>query len=178
MRRAENQNKSATESKKLLECIRAVFSPSQEKELVDHILLMEIRFFGLTTKGVRYLAFQMAERNKIPLNFNQETGLAGKDWLDGFRKRHPKLVLRIPERTAVAHAKAFIRVNVGKFFDLLGDVLEEKMFPPHRTFDCDKTGLSTVQTKSTRLFALTAVVVCMAAGSKYIPPFIIFPRFE
>lgn len=66
----------------------------------------------------------MTERNKILHNSNQETGLAGKDWLNGFRKRHLKLVLCIPERTTVSNATAFNHVNVRKLFDLL-NVFEE-----------------------------------------------------
>ena len=77
---------------------------------------MERRFFGMTTTEVRYLAYHMAECNNIDHNFNEDTGMAGKDWLVGFQQRHPDLTLRLPEATSAARAKAFNRVNVGKFF--------------------------------------------------------------
>ncbi|MPC67727.1 hypothetical protein E2C01_061910 [Portunus trituberculatus] len=52
---------------------------------------MENRFFERTTKDIKCRqAFQMDERNKIPHNFHHEAGLAGKDWLDEFRKQHPQ----------------------------------------------------------------------------------------
>lgn len=42
--------------KKGLGCFKPVFSPSQEQNLVDHILTLEQRMFGLTYKDLRQLA--------------------------------------------------------------------------------------------------------------------------
>lgn len=42
---------------------------------------------------------------------------AGKDWVRGFRQRHPEMVLRVPEATSAARAQAFNKVNVTKFID-------------------------------------------------------------
>ena len=149
---------------------------------------MEGRFFGLTTRDVRHIAFQVAERNKIPHNFNKTVGLAGDDWLYGFRKRHPEISLRIPEATSAANKN-----NVGKFFDLLEGLMDQHAYPKHRVYNCDETALTTVQTKASKVFAMKAkpqvgtltsaergqlatVVITMAAGGQFIPPFIIFPR--
>lgn len=101
----------------------------QEKEIIDHIVNMEGRFFGLTTRDVRHIAFEVAERNKIPHNFNKKVCLAGKDWLYGFRKRHPEISLRIPEATSAARARAFNKQNVDKFFDLLEGIMEQHAYP-------------------------------------------------
>lgn len=51
--------------------LTTVFSIEQEEELVAHILSMEDRFFGLTTRDVRYIAFQTAERNNLDHKFNK-----------------------------------------------------------------------------------------------------------
>lgn len=67
-----------------------VFSPQQEDELVQHILNMEQRLFGLTTRDIRSLAFQLAVKNGIKHPFNTESQLAGEDWLHGFRQRISK----------------------------------------------------------------------------------------
>ena len=41
------------------------FSPAQENELVNHILMMETRFLGPITKDMRYLASDIEEKNHI-----------------------------------------------------------------------------------------------------------------
>lgn len=192
-RRVLNKNKDAVSNKKILGAKRSVFSPAQEKELVDHILKMEKTFFGLTTKDIRYVAFSLAEKNKINHPFNKELGLAGEDWLSGFRKRHPELTLRKPEATSTARAQGFNKPNVEKFFNLLKSVLERHNFPAHRIFNVDETGITTVQTKSSKVLAqkgrrqvgsitsaergqLSTAVICMSAGGSYVPPMLIFPR--
>ncbi|KAG8235680.1 hypothetical protein J437_LFUL014023 [Ladona fulva] len=75
--------------------------------------------FGLTLSDVRKLAFEVAERNGLPHNFNVEKGMAGKKWLYAFMKRHPKLSCRQPEATSMARAKGFNKQKVYAFFDLL-----------------------------------------------------------
>lgn len=53
------------------------FDEDMEKELVTYLKDMESRLFGLTTRDVRCLAFQLAERNKLDHYFNKDTGMAG-----------------------------------------------------------------------------------------------------
>ena len=96
--------------------------------------------FGLTTKDVRSLAYQLTVRNGLPNSFNKEKAKAGKDWLQRFRKRHPELTLRQPEATSAARAMSFNPVNVNKFFDLYESIMDQYQFPPHRIFNCDETG--------------------------------------
>ena len=168
-----------------------VFSNEQEDELVAHILSMEDRFFGLTTRDVRYIALQTAERNNLAHKFNKtvrsfnrtdfllsylacilvwytlnlfyssyilfvvsvfyQVGLAGKDWLLSFLRRHPQLSIRTPEPTSAARERCFNQTNVDKFFDILSSVQEGHFFPPHRLFNVDETGITTVQTKPTKI---------------------------
>ena len=64
----------------------------------------------------------------------------------------------------------------------------ENNFPPHRVYNVDESGLSTVLTKlptgtrrvakivSTQRSKNVTVVCSCNAGSDYVPPFIIFPR--
>lgn len=96
-------------SKKGMGRYLTVFSPQQEKELVEHILLLENRLFGLSLSDLRYLAYELANRNKINHTFNNENKMAGKDWLYGFLRRHPQLSLRDPEKTSIARAMGFNR---------------------------------------------------------------------
>ena len=88
-RRVKYENKCAKGAEKLFGSRIRVFSPAQKEELVNHILTMESKFFGLTTKDVRYLAFHMAEKNHIPHNFNKEE-----------RSRRRRLVEWIPAQAS------------------------------------------------------------------------------
>ncbi|GBN05007.1 hypothetical protein AVEN_264256-1 [Araneus ventricosus] len=90
---------------KMLGRYKTVFSEAQEKEFVQHLIHLEERLFGITLSDLRTLAFELAEKNNIPHVFNTEKRMAGKDWLYGFLKRHPRLVLRYPEKTSIARAK-------------------------------------------------------------------------
>ncbi|CAG4947350.1 unnamed protein product [Parnassius apollo] len=44
----------------------------------------ETRLFGFTRKEVLELAYQFADVNNIPHNFNNEKKMAGKEWLAAF----------------------------------------------------------------------------------------------
>lgn len=170
-----------------------VFDESLEKKLLDYLLNMESRLFGLTSRDVRSIAFQLAERNNLVHTFDVESGLAGREWLRGFLRRNPTITLRCPEPTSAARARAFNAHNVGKFFDLLESMTDQHHFPPHRIYNVDETGITTVQTKPSRIMArkgkkqvgslssaergvLTTAVICMSAGGVYVPPMLIFPR--
>jgi hypothetical protein len=49
-----------------------------ENELVNYCLLMEINFFGLTTKYIKRKAFQLAITNNLPHSFSKEKSKTGK----------------------------------------------------------------------------------------------------
>ena len=149
--------------------------------------------FGLTTNDVRSLAYQLAVRNGLPNSFNKKKEKAGKDWLQSFMKRNPELTLRQPEATSAARAMSFNPVNVNKFFDLYESIMDKFHFPPHRIFNCDETGVTTVQGKPSKVLAktgrrqvgglvsaergqLVTVELCMNVTGTFIPPLFIFPR--
>lgn len=192
-RRVKGTNKIATGNLKGLGSRRPVFTAEQEAELLGHILEMERRFYGLKLDDVRRLAYQLAVKNNLDHNFNEEKQMAGKIWALGFRKRHPGITLRSPEATSLARAQGFNKVSVMAFFDLLEEARTNINYPAHRVFNVDETGCTTVQTKCSKILALkgkkqvgaitsaergllSTVVMCMGAGGNYIPPFIIFPR--
>ncbi|KAF2884452.1 hypothetical protein ILUMI_21718 [Ignelater luminosus] len=105
---------------------------------------MEGRLFGLTTSELKILAYELAVRNNKQNTFSEEKGQAGKDWIQGFLRRHPDLSLRKPENTSAARAAGFNRVSVGRFFELLGQTLDKHAFTPDRIYNCDETGVSVV----------------------------------
>lgn len=123
---------------------KPVFNPTQEEELLKHLLDLENRFHGISATDVRKLAFELAEQNNIPHPFSKAKRAAGKEWLCGFLKRHPKLSFRKPEATSTARAKGFNKISVNAYFDLLEESIRKYAFPPSRIYNADETSLCTV----------------------------------
>lgn len=169
----------------------SVFSAEMERELVQYILTMEGMMFGITYKDVRSLAFQMAERHNLPHPFEKEA--AGKDWLQKFMLRHQELSPRQPEATSAARAHGFNRQSVDRFFNLLTALMEEHNFPPDKIYNVDETGMTTVQTRPSKIIArrgkkqvgaltsaergtLVTTEICMSATGAFVPPMFVWPR--
>lgn len=47
--------------------------------------------------------------------------MAGRDWYDGFMKRHPFLSLRTPEQTSINRAKGFCKEMSIYFFVIMNE---------------------------------------------------------
>lgn len=171
---------------------KTVLVPELENQLVQYILQMESRYFGLTRTDVKKMAYQLALRNNIKHPFNNLT--AGRKWLKGFLYRHTdKLSLRTPTGTSFARAKGFTKENVKTFFNLLEKELEQNKFPPNRIYNVDETGVSVVQSKIPKVIgakgkkqigaltsaergSLISLCLCMSAVGDFVPPLLIFPR--
>ncbi|XP_072400298.1 uncharacterized protein [Diabrotica undecimpunctata] len=192
-RRIKSGKNEEEASRKKLGRFQTVFSPEQEKALVDHLIGMDKLFFGLSYLELRSLAFQYAEINKISNNFHKQNCLAGKDWLYLFLKRHPQLTLRTPENTSAARASCFNKVSVDTFFTLLPELQNKYAFSASRTYSCDETGITTVPNKPTKIISvkgkkqvgnltsgergtLITAESCISASGHYVPPFLIIPR--
>ena len=185
------KNKVTAPGTKKLGKFQTVFSIEVEKQLVNNIKEMQIRFFGLTRENLCSLAFEYATANNINNPFNKQKKAAGKDWLDLFLKRHPELSLRQPEATSVARATGFNKIQVARFYSLLKGLIEENDIPAEKIFNIDETGMSTVQ-KPGKIIAqkglkqvgkLTSAergktvnaICCMNSLANFIPPLFIFP---
>ena len=161
--------------------------PEVEKELVEHVLKLESRMFGINTKDLRRLAFEIAEKNKIPHQFNKDVGMAGKKWYYQSMKCRPCLSLKLPESTSMARATSFCGEKVGLLFNKLAELVDNHTITADLLYNVDKTVINTVQ-KPMKVLALkgkhqvggitsgkrgvnTTGVCCMN-----VPPMLIFKR--
>ena len=62
-----------------------------------------------------------------------------------YMKRHPELSIRKPEATSIGRTAAFNRHNVDQFYANVRHVLAELELRPHQIWNCDETGVTTVQ---------------------------------
>ena len=58
---------------------KLLFPAHMEKSLAEYIQEVSGRYYGLTSEQVRQLAYEFAERNDIPHNFDRNTKTAGVD---------------------------------------------------------------------------------------------------
>lgn len=172
---------------------KSVFSPETEEELKDYMLKLCNLFYGVTQKQLRRLAYRFAEANNIPNNFNKELGLAGKDWVYCFLKRHPIVRLRTPQGTSLNRIEGFNKEEVNLFYSNLKTVMEKHNFQAHRIYNQDETGVTTVQKKCTKIYGpkgakqvgaatsaergrtITAIF-SMSASGHFLPPLFVYPR--
>lgn len=191
-RHALQKNKTLKKGEKQLGRFKPTFPIEVERQLVEHLKLLESRFFGLTRRDVLELAYNLAVKNGFEHNFNNQKKAAGKDWLREFRRRNPDITLRKPEATSAARAQAFNKPQVAQFFNVLDETMQKENIDPMKIYNADESALSTVQ-RPQKVFATTGrkqvgaitsaergshvtVVCCMCTNGNYIPPALIFPR--
>ncbi|CAH1963651.1 unnamed protein product [Acanthoscelides obtectus] len=156
--------------------------------------MMDKKYFGLTRRDVRSIAFQLAKLNNIPNPFSLLSESAGKDWLKRFLKRHEHVLsVRKPTGTSIARATGFCKHKVAEFFDILENLMDEKKFQANRIYNVDESGLCIVQSKCPHVISvkgkrqvgaltsaergsLITVVLSMNTAGNFVPPMIIFPR--
>lgn len=170
---------------------KPILGPDLEQKLVNYILEMEEKFYGLSRSDLRRMAYALSVKNGIQHPFTSSS--AGRAWLDLFLKRHKNILsIQRPCGTSFARALGFKRENVEHFFRMLETLYEEHHYTPDRIYNADETGITVVQkvvdvisSKGKRQIAtmtaaergaLTTVIFCMCAAGNFIPPMLIFPR--
>lgn len=169
---------------------RQVFSAEMETQ---YFLVAAKHNYGHSPAMARKLAYEYALQNKITMPYSWFRDCsAGEEWLGAFLKRHKNLSIRTPEATSLARLTAFNQHNVKQFFTNLDLVYTRNNYGPQSIYNCDETGLTTVQrpskviagkglkkvasaTSQERGQLVTACCTINAIGNS-IPPFMVFPR--
>lgn len=170
---------------------KRALSDEMEMQLKRRVLEMESAFYGITVTDLRRAAYAFAEGNNINHPFNRSSRLAGKDWVLDFARRH-RLSVRTPQSTSMNRVLAFEKEKVERYFTLLKSVYDQHKIPPHRVYNLDESGITSVP-KPGKILALTGrkqvgriasgekgrtvtVVAAINAAGGFIPPVMIFPR--
>lgn len=136
-------------------------------------------------------AFEYAEALNLKHSFNTTSRLAGRVWFDGFVTRD-NISVRKPEATSINRVTAFNKTEVQRFYKLLEQLMGKYKFLPKNMYNCDETGISTVQdpgkilaaTGQKRVGSIASwergkyitLLCAMSATGGYVPPMFIFPR--
>ncbi|GFG39808.1 hypothetical protein Cfor_10583 [Coptotermes formosanus] len=164
--------------------------PYNLEELVSYWLMTERKLFGLTTRDMKRMAFELAIKRFCP-SISVQQGNAGWKWLRNFMCRHPQLSLRKPQATSAVRVKGFTEANVAKCFDTYEPMKRRINFSPHRltvpkqvsmSFSI-KYARSSLSRVSADLFftfstegSLVTIVTCMNAIGMHVPHLLVFPR--
>ena len=104
-----------------------------------------------------------------------------------------ELSLRKAGATSAARAMGFNKVSADAFFTLLENVVDQTKLGVDRIWNCDETGISSVQKSLSKVIStkgkkqvgsmtsaergqLVTALICCSASGRYIPPMLIFPR--
>lgn len=153
-RKSKREGEESEVPKKKLGRFVTIFTKKQEHSLIEHVLAMQQRLFGLTYTDLRRLVFEFAERNQVAHTFNREKGMAGRDWLYEFLNKYKQIPLRQPENISSIKASGFNKPVVSTSFYLLTRLIDEYKFRASRVYNCDKTSISIVPNKLSKILTL------------------------
>jgi len=106
---------------------RQPFYHHTEQDLVEHILLLKSRLYGLTRDSLLRLAFQIAKANNIQTRFNESKQMAGKRVGKGFFNPTPRNQSEITRANlSLALAAVLIDSELASFLSCSRRLLRKK----------------------------------------------------
>ncbi|XP_071441727.1 uncharacterized protein [Hetaerina americana] len=173
---------------------RRIFTDEQERELINFLNKVERMSFGMNRKQCRVLVYWFAESQGIPHHFSRSTKMAGTAWFKEFTERHNfHLGITRGARGPTRHFRAGLGLAaVKQFFDILGEVREEKKLTACRIYHAISMGFSTFpireqedasangsnptpDSSSIEGGRSVSVLCCASATGDFIPPFLVYP---
>jgi hypothetical protein len=113
-----------------------VLSPEEEQQLVDWLLLMVDRGYGLSPTALRMKVSKITMSKDTPFR----EGIPRGGWMRGWRRRHPKLTFLVAQALEIARAKGLCRDNVRSFYGNLQTLYSLHKYTPDRIWNCDESG--------------------------------------
>nr|CAD7203152.1 unnamed protein product [Timema douglasi] len=158
-------------SEEVRQLIKTLLKENYKKAFGDGDSLADT--LTLFRKGVMKLAFEIAEANKLQTHFNKDQQSGGREWFEGFMKRHSELRLRQPELTSQAMASSFNKRILLMNINLLLNKYSIWMKLPERPENI--------------VAEVEAIICCergkyvtgvytVSATDFYVPPTLIYPR--
>jgi hypothetical protein len=166
---------------------QTVFTKEQESILCQCINMLENQLVALSGIDIRRLAFQVAEKLKIPHRFNKDIETAGEDWYRGFLKRNPEVSLKKVDHFSEKN-RLLNKERVYQFFDSLESIINKCDLKANNIYNLDETVITCLPKYNSKAeniefqdFAsaeqnkLVTAVICFAANDAHVPLLLIFP---
>ncbi|XP_068629960.1 uncharacterized protein [Battus philenor] len=165
----------------------SIFSQQLETELVNYVLQLQKILFRLTLNDVRSLAEQLLKKNKTNYKCRTNASSAGHQWVLGFMKRHPEVILRIPPKNS--NSADFETAELEIFYKFLSQLYEHHQISSDRIYNTDDIEISVqnvdesivrIGKKATVYRSVgekdkIATKICINAENGYIPNMTILP---
>ena len=118
-----------------------ILTKDEEECFAKYVIEMADRGFGLVSEDLMKAAFAIVERSGRP-----HDGVAGRGWLEAFRRRHPEISVRIPQALAYSRASAASKDVVDDFFAKLGALYGRLnlISKPMQVYNVEETGITVV----------------------------------
>lgn len=116
--------------------VKAVLSPEEESLIVDFLIRMCDRGYGLSPSALKMKVYEITKNRVTPF----KDGIPGGGWMRWFKHRHPELTIRASQGLESARAKALCPENVQSLYDNLDELYNLHHYPPERIWNCDESG--------------------------------------
>lgn len=162
-------------------------TPCEEETLVRYVLEYAERGYPLPVKSLRSLALVIARRRG---SNDPDLHLPGKNWPQGFYKRHPILKAKTVKALDRARHDDNIYGKIVDWFTLMGRELHEGI-QPKNVYNMDETGILLSHLTSRKVLVsshdlrryrgaavnrtLITAIECIAADGSYLVPLIVWP---
>ncbi|CAF4946963.1 unnamed protein product [Pieris macdunnoughi] len=98
-------------------------------------------YFGLATKEVRKLAFELTTKYNMRPAPWVENKMAAEEWVRSFINRTPSPSVRLALATSFSRATSFNKTNVVAFYENLQTVLDRHIYEPQDIYNVDETSV-------------------------------------
>ena len=112
----------------------SVLKPAEEEELVAYLIQMCDRGFGLSPTALRMKVYEITQSRWTPFR----NGILGNGWMRWWKRRHPKLTLRVSQALESARARGLCEENVRTFYENL-----QQLYDLHKYYNTHLIGYGT-----------------------------------
>ena len=168
-------------------------TPQEESVLLAYVLRTANRGLPLPVKSLRSLALTIArQRSKHgrTTEFTSRPQLPGKNWPQGFYKRHPELKAKKLKAIDSNRDDRQLEEKIRDWFRVIGKELDNPAIMPENVYNMDETGVLLSVLNSLKVLvgshnlrkhravavkrSLITAVECISTNSKWLAPLIIW----